>query len=73
LHPGRDLLDLFVSFNVLQQHDKFVASMPGDRIHLTQATRQASSDFPQYLVPSGMPQAIVDLFEVVKINEEQGK
>jgi hypothetical protein len=65
-----DGIDFLAIRHTLEQHDKLISAKASDVIPIADALLQASGDFTQHPVSEQMPMAVVDLFEVVQIDEQ---
>ena len=57
-------------FNVLQNHDKLVATQTRRRVRVTHALQDASCDFAQNRIARLVPQFVVDTFETIQVEKE---
>ena len=58
--------------DIHQQHHKLVAAQAGDGVTLSLASHQAIGDLLQQAIALVMPQRVVHIFEVVKVEQQQG-
>jgi len=59
-------------FKPRQQHDKFVTAKAGNRIDVAQLLRQAGRDALEQLVTHWMAEAVIDVLEAIKVQEQHG-
>ena len=58
---------------VAEQDEELVAALAGQDVGVTQDAAQPCRDAGQQPVAGGVPQAVVDLFEVVEVDEHEGR
>ena len=56
--------------DILEQHGELVAAETGRGVRWPERLLQTARDHRQQLIPRGMSEAVVDLFEVVEVGEE---
>ena len=68
--PG-ETRGILARFDVLLEHDEFVAAEPRHEILRAQHFAQPVGDRAQQLVAAGMTQRVVDLLELIEVDKQQ--
>jgi len=56
----------------MEDHEKFFAAHPADRIGPARLVAQQARNTPQHRVPRVVPVSVVDVFEMVDVNHRHG-